>query len=244
MNYLSIDTEYSSFYSPYRHKSGDLLQIAIRPVVNGVMEEPFNSYVKPLGNVWNKHAERVHGITRKQAESFPHPVEVSQELRKFLQKYDNAFKALGHNPTGDKQYIDRFVKDYDLINEWHKRVNPKWKCTAQIAAKKKSLIPVKNCKLETLAKFFRIPIKAHDALSDADATWKIYDAMSALISASEVGQSQLSELSELEKKKKYIDMKYVMFNGEGSIFISEYATSNREALRIVLEEIWNSYGEV
>lgn len=243
MNYLSIDTEYTSFFSPTKNKSGELLQIAIVPIINGVKEEPFNEFIRPLTKIWNVGAEKVHKIPRKRALTFQHPVEAAQKLRSFLDKYDTVFTVIGHNPKGDKNYLERFVRDYGLINEWHRKVRPEWKCTAEMASKKKSLIPVKNYKLETLCKYFRIETTSHDALHDAIATATIYEMMNAMIAANATRVNEVGELSEINKRKKYLDLKYVMFNGDGCIFITEYGTSNKEALRIILEEIWNVYGE-
>lgn len=243
MNYLSIDTEYSSFFSPDRKKSGELLQIAIVPVINGIKQEPFNEYMRPLTKVWNINAEKVHKISRGQAYRAQHPKEAAAKLSVFLSKYDTMFTAIGHNPKGDKSYIERFIRDYGVINEWHRKVKNKWKCTKEIASSRKSLIPVKNYKLETLCKYFRIKINAHDALSDADVTASLYDIMNSMVAANDGHMSNVMELSEVDKIKKYMDIKYVMMNGDGCVFLTEYATSNREALRVILQEIWNTYGE-
>jgi DNA polymerase III epsilon subunit-like protein len=243
MTYLSIDTEFSSFFSPNRHKSGELLQLAIRPVVNGIKQEPFNEYCRPLTSVWNKHAEKVHGISRKKAETFQHPAQMAQKLKEFLEQYDKVFFALGHNHTGDKNYLKRFVSDYDLILEWNTRVKIHWKDTVSIAKQLKNRIPVKDVKLETLANYFKIEINAHDALSDADVTSELYQMMEAIESAKQGAQSRIDGLTEIQKRKKYIDMKYISIS-DGCVFLSEHATSDREALRICLEEIWTVFGEL
>lgn len=244
MNYLSIDTEYTSFYSPERYKSGELLQLAIRPIINGVKQDPFNEFMRPLTNVWSDQAERVHKISRAQALEFQHPKEAAEKLRVFMAKYDHMFTVIGHNPQGDKKYLERFVRDHKMANEWHIKTRPEWKCTASIAAKKKSFVVVKKYTLESLCQYFKIPITAHDALSDADSTWTLYEHINAMVTASGKTMSDMQHLTEVEKRQKYRDIKYVMFNGEGSIYISEYTTKDREALRIVLDEIWNTYGEV
>lgn len=244
MNYLSIDTEYSSFFSAKEGKSGELLQLAIVPVINGVMEEPFNEYCRPLTSVWNSEAEKVHKISRKMSMEQQHPSELASKLKLFLLKYDTMFFALGHNPSGDQKYIERLIRDYSMINDWHRRVKTNWKCTRDIASKMKSKITTKDYKLETLCNFLRVPLDAHDALSDAIATSKVYELMNNMESASRGIQPSISKESELDKIKKYMDIKYVMFNGEGSVYLSEHATSDREALRIVLNEIWSKFGEV
>ena len=67
--------------------------------------------------------------------------------------------------------------------------------------------------------------------------------MDTLIAANQGRTRQLGELSELDKRKKYLDMKYVSMGGDGCVFLTEYATSDREALRVILEEIWHIYAE-
>lgn len=243
MNYLSIDTEYSSFYSHDERKSGELLEVAIIPYINGVRQEPFNQFCKPLTKIWNKGAERVHGITRRRAEEFQHPQQLAHNLIYWLSQFDTMFSVVGHNPTSDKRYIERMIRKYDKINDWHKSVRPKWKCTKEIAEKKKSHVVTKDYKLETLCKYFRIPINAHNALSDAEATYSLYECLNNLRSAASGDAQEVSQLSEHEKRKKYLDMKYVSLGSDGNVYITEYGTSDRDALRVILQEIWSIYGE-
>lgn len=244
MNYLFIDTEYSSFFSADRAKSGELLQIAVVPVINGVRDEVLCEFMAPLTKVWNVGAEKVHGISRERAESFQHPKDACYSLGDFLARHDCVFQVVGHNPSGDKKYIERLFNDYGLGNNWFPRIRPDWLCTASIAKKNKSLVPVKNHKLETLCKFFKIDINAHDALSDAMATAELFEKLSGLFSVNKQREASLVDLTEVEKSVKYNDRKYVMLNGDGCVYISEHATKNPDALRVVLDSIWKTYGEI
>lgn len=243
MNYLSIDTEYSSFYSPERSKSGDLLQLSIVPVINGIEQKPFNEYCRPLGKIWSHHAEKVHKISKKKAMGFQHPNELGDKLKEFVSQYDCLMQPLGHNCKGDKNYLERLVYDCKMAAEWYPKVRDKWKDTHTIAKKLKNMIPTKDMKLQTLCKYFGIEIKAHDAVSDAQATSKLYQKLDAMIAAKEGRQSGVGGESELQKRKKYLDMKYVSFGGDGTVFLTEFCTGDREALRIVLGELWAKYGE-
>lgn len=254
MNLLSIDTEYSSFFSHDRRKSGDLLQLAIVPYVNGIAEKPFNEFCRPLGNVWSKHAEKVHKISKREAMGFQHPSELAEKLAEFLSRYDDVmFSALGHNHKGDKEYTERLVRDYKLINEWHKRIKINWKDSKTMAQKLKARVPVKNHQLATIAKFFKVEIDAHDALSDARAAAEIYMLMDAMESAK--GGRQVSvggSMTEFDKRRKYLDLKYVEFGNSNLglkddgryVHITEFTLRDREALRVVLDEIWSTYGEI
>ena len=203
--------------------------------------EPFNAYLRPLGKNWNKHAEKVHEISRKRAEKFPHPSEVAADLKAWIEEFDCVFHALGHNCKNDKNYLDRLIADYGLINEWNSRVQVKWKDTLTIAKSKKSIIPTKNHKLETLCNFFKIEIDAHNALSDALGTLDLYEKMTGLIAANAGPSLGSSGMTNVEKRKKYIDMKYVTIGSDGCVFITEFGTQNKEALATILEHLWSIY---
>ena len=246
MNYLTLDTEFTSFYSPERHKSGELLQIAIVPVSDGIpdKENAFVSYVRPLTNVWNNHAEKVHGITRKRAETFPHPAQVAEKLVEWLDKMDDLYTCMGYNCKGDKSYIERFVNDYRVSEKWYLKVNVNWNDVKKAVDKKKKFIPKKSFTLSSMCEYFNIPIDAHDALSDALGTFYVWESLKTIEDPTEGIQDHIyKNLTEVEKKRKYIDLKYVMFNGDGDIYITKEATKNPDALRIVLGEIWDKFME-
>lgn len=246
MNYFVIDTEFSSFYSIDRKKSGELLQVAIVPVINGIPDKDraFNEHCKPLTRMWNNHAEKVHKITRKRAESFQHPKELAEKLIDWIQQFDDIFTCMGYNCTGDKRYIERLLYDYRLSNHFFLRTRTKWKDAKDTVSNRKKYIPKKSLTLGSMAEYFGIKIDAHDALSDALATWHVYERAKLIESPTEGRQKYLdSKLTEIEKKRKYTDLKYMMIDGSGCVFITEHATQNKEALRIVLENIWNHYVE-
>ena len=85
-----IDTEYSNFFSYSETKSGEILQIAII-----TDEGDFQSNVMPLRpEVWSKRAEEVHGITLKEAQTFPHPKTVAGKLLEFISSLRNVYTCL------------------------------------------------------------------------------------------------------------------------------------------------------
>ena len=225
-------------------KSGELLQVAIVPIIDGVPDETraFNEFCRPLTKVWNSHAEKVHGISRKRAESFQHPSELCEKLGKWIEQFDNVFTMMGYNCTGDKRFIERLVVDYKISNDWHFKVQHKWKDVFDMAKKRKKQIPKKDLKLPTLCDYFGIPLIAHDALSDALGAYHVSERLRLMDSPTEARQKYLvSQMTEVEKRKKYLDLKYLMVNGDGSIFLTEHATKDKEALRIILGEIWSLY---
>lgn len=246
MNYLAIDTEFSSFYSVERQKSGELLQVAIVPVINGIPDRAnaFNEYCKPLTKIWSPHAEKVHKIPRKKTETFQHPSELAEKLVSWMKQFDDIFTCMGYNSTGDQRFIERLLYDYRLSNHWFLRVKTQWKDVKKIVDKRKKYIPKKKLTLESMAEYFGIEIDAHDALSDALATWGVYERVIAIQTPTEGRQKYLnSKLTEVEKKRKYTDLKYMMIDGHGGVFITEHATKDKEALGIVLEQIWTLFIE-
>lgn len=175
--------------------------------------------------------------------SFQHPSEMADKLREFISQYDVMLHCLGHKCRGDKHYLERLVFDYKMAPDWYPKIRDNWKDTHDIAAQLKNMIPTKNFKLQTLCDYFGIEINAHDALSDARATYLLYQRLDAVMSAKQGAQANVDGESELQKRKKYLDMKYVSFGGDGTVFLTEFCTGNREALRIVLSELWTKYGE-
>ena len=222
------------------------MQLAIVPVINGIPDKSkaFNEYCRPLTQLWNSHAEKVHGISRKRAESFQHPSELAEKLGKWIEQFDCMFTLMGYNCTGDKRYIERLVMEYKISNDWFVKTNHKWLDVHEMAKKRKKQIPKKSLKLESLCEYFGIETKSHDALYDAIATFEVRERLLLIDNPTEGRQKYLnSQMSEVDKQRKYNDIKYVMFNGEGSIYITEHTTADKEALRIVLGKIWDMYGE-
>jgi DNA polymerase III epsilon subunit-like protein len=243
-NYIYLDTEYSSFFSADRNKSGDLLQLSCVAIVDGVEAGRFDEKCKPLGKNWNAHAEKVHGISANQAKTFQDPKVLAGKFKKFLESFDTRFICAGWNCDGDKKYVERLIADYEMIMDWHLMVKPKWRDVLTRAKKRKKSIPTKNMKLQTVCDFFGVNIDAHDALSDAIATWKVDEYLNSIIDDTVTGkQTVIQKMSEIEKRKKYLDSKYFMINGEGSVYISEHCTANPEALRVVMQELWDLYVE-
>jgi len=246
MNYLSIDTEFTSFYSIEERKSGELLQVSIIPVIDGVMDmdNAFNEYCRPLTKVWSKQAEEVHGISRKKAESFQHPEELAKKLSEWIKQYDDVFMCMGYNCTGDKRYIERLLYRYRLCQNWFLRVKTEWKDVKKMVKTRSQYIPRKSHTLSSICDYFKIEIDAHDAISDAKATYMAYEMLNQIASPSEGRQAYLdSKMTEIEKKRKYTDIKYFSLDGDGCVFITEHATKNKEALRVVLGQIWDLFVE-
>lgn len=242
MNLLYLDTEFSSFYSSDKKKSGELLQLAVIPVINGVVEKSFNEKCRPLTNVWNSHAEKVHNIPRHEAMTYQHPKAMAAKLKDFLEGFDCMFTPAGWNIRGDKSYLDRLVTDYNLSSQWHRKVKYKWRDVLIRVQKRKKFFPVANLKLGTVSKYFGIELNAHNALSDADVTRQIDDRCSTVQLVEKSIQLANHNLEEVEKQSKYTDRKYLQM-ADGTVYISEHATKNPEAMKVILQELWDIFVE-
>lgn len=247
MNYLSIDTEYTSSYSIDESKSGELLQVSIVPIIDGVpnREDAFNEYCAPQTRLWNKKAEEVHGISQARARSFQHPSELAKKLQAWLERHDDMFTVVGYNCRGDKCFIERLIMKYKLSKFWFFKVRPEWIDVYTMVRNRKHLIPKKSLKLTSMCEYFGIQFDgAHDAINDAVACFMVWERVKAIRDPKEMRQEYLeAQVSVFDKRRTYLDMKYVMMNGDGSVFITEHATKSKEALRIILEEIWNVHQE-
>jgi hypothetical protein len=56
-------------------------------------------------------------------------------------------------------------------------------------------------------------------------------------------QSTTERLTNLQKRRLYLDSKYVQIDGNGVVYITEEGTKNREALKVIMEELWSKFVE-
>lgn len=242
--FIYIDTEYSGFFSADTGKSGELLQLAAVPVINGIPGEPFNQYCKPLSGRWSLDAQKVHKIKRDFAVMQQSPESMANNFMEFIRKHDQIFTLAGWNCAGDNKYVDRLMLSHGHINDWKKHVRWEWRDVKNRAQERKSHLPVKDFKLGTVAKFFGLEHDAHDALSDAMITWKIDERLGTIkVKKDGVPVVAVNGMTNAEKKAKYTDSRYLMVNGEGSVFINEEGTKDPEIMKIILEELYDIFVE-
>ena len=242
MNTIYIDTEYTGFYSTYKDKSGELLQVSACAIVDGMLET-FDEYCRPLTNVWSDEAEKVHRISKDRAMLFQHPNQLAESFVRWLERIGGYNRLAGWNCKGDKMFIERLMFDHKLDQRYFSVTRLEWKDVLDKAKKRKDYIGTKDLKLESVAKFFSIPIKAHNSLSDATATMECDKALSTIDLPSEYAiQDDIGiELSEKDKVKKYMGSKYIQIDGDGTIFITPHATHNKEAMQTIFSELWGRF---
>lgn len=150
--------------------------------MNGSPVEEFYFKVKPFtGQTVEDTALKVNGITREEIEKFEDPLIVHNKLNitlgKYCNKYDRNDKYIlaGHNIAYDLGMLKVFYElcgdsylyswvDYHVLDTM----------ALAIALKQFGNISPLNVKLETLAKYFNIPLTAHNALNDIRATREVF----------------------------------------------------------------------
>ena len=183
---LWFDTETTGL-SAYKN---DIIQIAGMITVNGKIEEEFSYNVQPHNfNNIEPEAVRVHGITEEQMKTFMETKELHGILKDLFKKFINPFDkkdkftAAGYNVRFDMDMLFQFFKKcgdnyfYSFVDGYPLDVYQ-----GAIILKHFGVLPqLPDYKLETVAKYLGIEIKAHDALSDIQATRETAKALRSFI---------------------------------------------------------------
>ena len=170
MNFLWIDVETTGLYAD-KH---DVVQLACIPVINGVRQKPFNEFCQPVNwDAVEDGAIRVHGITREMMRASQPPAELLDKLIKYLKSFNTRFVIAGYNVGFDKKFTASFFTKHNVSSHFFDLFELNIHDTYARAKEVKSQLPTENLKLETLANYYKVEIKAHDALSDIDATIEV-----------------------------------------------------------------------
>lgn len=166
----------------------DIIQIACLIEINGEVVEEYCANIKPFNpdNI-EEQALQVTGLSREIIMSYPPPKVIYDQLLDLLGKYVNKFEKsdkftpIAYNGKFDCERLAAFFKKNDdrYYGSWFN-----WKIVDPLALlymmDYKSKIALPNYKLSTVCQHFRIPLQAHDALSDIKATrelWYLLDDM-------------------------------------------------------------------
>lgn len=170
VSYLWLDTETTGL----DFNKNDIIQIAAIPIVNGQKKKPFVSYIRPINfdNI-DEEALRVNNISRSQLSTFPRSDVVLDNLINYLSSFNTKFTISGYNVGFDRDFIYAWFYKHNKQHEFSKIFTSNIRDTYKLAKTLKSTLNTNNLKLETLANNFNIEIKAHDALSDIEATIEI-----------------------------------------------------------------------
>lgn len=127
--------------------------------------EEYYTLIQPPNNEYNFYNTRVHGIKAKDTAAAPTFAEVYPKLRSILQ----GKKMVAHNASFDREILFHTMLSYGLkFSELE--LPKKWDCTVKLY-RKKGLF---KTNLAACSQLYGIPLKHHNALSDAAACAKLY----------------------------------------------------------------------
>lgn len=178
MNYLWLDVETTGL-SEYKN---DIIQLACIPVINGIAQKPFNQFCQPTN--WNNiapEATAVHGITKDMMLTFQTQEEMLEKFIIYAQSFGCRFIIAGYNVGFDKKFISATFSKHNRSSDFFRMFTINTHCTFKRAKSVKTQIKTSSMKLEVLAPHYGITIKAHDALSDIQATIELDAIISGLI---------------------------------------------------------------
>jgi DNA polymerase-3 subunit epsilon len=157
--FLAIDFETANYQSDSACSVG-----LVRVESNRIVAEKHFFIRPPSRNFVFSH---IHGITWKRVENAPFFSEIWEEMRPF---FDGIDFAVAHNASFDRKVLIACCERYKIEV-------PKvdFQCTVQMARKHLGIYPTN---LPAVCRTLKIPLKHHDAISDAIACAKI--AMSSL----------------------------------------------------------------
>lgn len=192
VNYLWLDGE-TTGVDPLKQ---DVIQLACIPVVGGVEQtNTFNQYCQPIN--WNEidpEALAVNGITMTQLKTFQSPEAMVNNLVLYVKQFKCKFTIAGYNVGFDKDFIAALFKKVGREDEFFELFTGDLRDTFKRAKALKAQLPTPNLKLATLAGHFNIPINAHDALSDIQATIKVDKILSDMLGEIEVFSAEEHEI--------------------------------------------------
>ena len=190
-SFVILDTETTGFSPSTEH----LIQIACIKVVDDVIVETFNEYVKPPIPIPEK-IQKLTGITNEMVENSSNIYDIMPKLITFIG--NNTIVC--HNASFDMSFIQTNLNTINLSLIGNDVLD-----TLHLA--RKYIKDVENHKLETLKKHLHIDTPSHNALNDCEVTLKLYQHCKELcenrtpsINIKATQKNEMIELNELEKE--------------------------------------------
>ncbi len=164
--------------------SNGIIQLAWIIEVDGIEKSRNNLFIAPFEHdTISDEALEVNGLSREEIISFMNPEDAFQHLEDSLSSYCDRFDKndkyypCAYNGDFDYQFLQQwYLKNKcEFFGSWfnHHLLDPLILVNYGVL-KNYFSPPLINRKLKTVAEYFKIPIQAHDALSDITATKKIH----------------------------------------------------------------------
>lgn len=234
MSLLFIDLETTGF-----SKNAAVIEIACIPVINGIKQNHFHSYVRPHVNATiDPKALEVNKIDKNLFHTFPEASTVLDNLVNFVDSFECPFTISGHNSSFDRDKLHTFFSRHARYGDYVTRFSSKTVCTMEMA---KRLIKEKSVKysLKDLCARYSISLEnAHSALPDIQATVDLYDVLKTLEMAP---TKPNEELPYGAKKRKYFDSKYIQINPDGTVYMTTHTMNDPVAIKFIFSELYSLY---
>lgn len=159
MNFTAIDFETAT------GKRSSACAVGIVTVENGVITEEYYSLIQPPDNAYIHWNIAVHGIQPQDTAHSPTFSDVYPEIKKRL----HGRTLVAHNESFDRSVLKRTMEHYAL-DYTELGLADRWECTMRIY-KAKGFVPYK---LDACCHQLGIPLKHHEALSDAIGCAHLY----------------------------------------------------------------------
>ena len=159
MDFVAIDFETATA------RRTSACSVAIITVEGGVIIDEYNELIQPPNNEYSWRNIDIHGIEPRHT-LYKHDFEdLYPEIRKRLM----GKLVVAHNESFDRSVMTRTMEYYDL-DYASLNLASRWDCTVKLYKAQ----GFKSAKLNILCDHFKIPLKHHDALSDARACAELY----------------------------------------------------------------------
>jgi DNA polymerase-3 subunit epsilon len=168
-----------------------IIQIAGIIAIDDRIKEKFNFTCKPFpDSEISQETLKINGKTETEIMSYPDPFEVHDKLTaifaKYINKFDKTdkFTIAGQNVSFDLTQLSRFFTKCNdkFLGSWINYKEQFDTLNLFRALQITGAVPVlENNQLETIAKFFNLEIKAHDAMADIEATYHIGTILISLL---------------------------------------------------------------
>ena len=159
MNFTAIDFETAT------GARNSACSVGIVTVRGGVIVDRYHTLIRPPGNVYNWHNTQVHGITAQQTENAASFASLFPEIEQRLEGHS----LVAHNAPFDRAVLVSCLQAAGFDpTDYAQRDH--WECTLKLYRAK----GYKPCRLSDCCSALEIPLKHHDALSDAVACAELY----------------------------------------------------------------------
>lgn len=166
-----------------------VIQVAMIAEIDGKTAGTLELKIKPRPtDEIEEEALKVHGMCREMLDTFMDPDEAHKKISQFLGKHVNRFNKndkfypAGYNVAFDLEFMSSFFKKAGdkYFGSWQnwRRIDPLpilWMLDSM------GKVSLPNYKLVTVCDYLKIPLQAHDAMGDVQATRIVINRCKAML---------------------------------------------------------------